>query len=80
MMPAGCRRRTADVDDEGQVGLHSRPRAAIRSSELRTAAEVHDDLDECVAVGQGVDGVHDLGRQGAEQGVEVVDRLSGALR
>ena len=74
----------ADVlDHEGKVGLDhlaiEKADLRIREASLGTAAEVHDDLDECVAVGQGVDRVHDLGRQRPEQGVEVVDRFTGAL-
>ena len=75
----------ADVlDDEGDVGLvdlaleerHLR----IREARLRPPAEVHDDLDEGGPVRQGMDGGDDLGRQGREQRVEVVDRFALAVR
>ena len=74
----------ADVlDDEGDVGLDDlaveEAHLRIREARLGPAAEVHDDLDQGVRSGQGVDGGDDLGRQGREQGVEVVDRFTGAL-
>ena len=71
------------VDDEGDVGLVDlaleQAHLRIREARLGPTAEVHDDLDEGGPIGQGVDGRHDLGRQGREQGVEVVDRFTGAL-
>ena len=71
------------LDDEGDVRLDDlaveQAHLRIREAGLRPAAEVHDDLDQGVAIRQGVDRGHDLGRQGSEQGVEVVDRFTGAL-
>ena len=42
---------------------------------LRATPEVHDDLDEGLTILERMDGVDDLGRQGREQRVEVVDRF-----
>ncbi len=47
---------------------------------LRSSTEVHDDLDQRLLVGQRMDGGDDLGREGREQGVEVVDRFPLAVR
>ena len=67
------------VDDVRDVGLGDlaleQRHLGIREARLRPAAEVHDDLDQRLAVGQRVDGVDDLRRQRREQRVEVVDRF-----
>ena len=51
----------------------------VGEAALRAAAEVHDDLDQRLAIGQGMHGVDDLRRQGREQRVEVVDRFPLAV-
>ena len=71
------------VDDERDVRFDDlaveQTHLRIREAGLRPAPEVHDDLDQGVAIRQLVDRRHDLGRQGREQGVEIVDRFTGAL-
>ena len=65
-----------DVVDVAVVDLAVEQRhLRVREARLRPAAEVHDDLDERRPIGQRVDGGDDLGREGREQGVEVVDRF-----
>ena len=44
----------------------------VREARLGPAAEVHDDLDECGAIGQRVNRGDDLGRQRRQQRVEIV--------
>ena len=51
---------------------------AVREAGLRPAAEVHHDLDEVAPLRQGMDRRDDLGRQGGEEDVEVVDQFAGA--
>ena len=51
-----------------------------RVARLRPAPEVEHDLDHRLAVGQGMDRRHDLGRQGRQEDVEVVHGLALALR
>jgi hypothetical protein len=52
---------------------------AIREPRLGPPAEVEDDLDDRLLIGQRVDRLDDLGRQRRQQGVEVVDRLTVAV-
>jgi hypothetical protein len=70
----------ADVlHDEGDVGVvdlaieehHLR----IGEAALRPAPEVHDDLDQRLAILERVHGIDDLGWERREQSVEVVDRF-----
>ena len=74
----------ADVlDDVGDVRLGDlaleEAHLRIREARLGPPAQVHDDLDERIAVRQGVDRGDDLRRQRREQGVEVVDRFALAI-
>ena len=74
----------ADVlDDERQVRLDDlaveQPDLLVRESRFGPPAQVHDDFDECGAIGQGVNGRNDLGRQRRQQRVEIVDRFPLAL-
>ena len=67
------------LDDERDVGVDDlaleQHHLGVRESALRAPTEVHHDLDERLALLERVDGVDDLGRQGREQRVEVVDRF-----
>ena len=68
----------ADVlDDERDVGLADlaieQHHLRIREPRLRPPAEVEHDLDERGPIRQRMHGVHDLGRQRAQQGIEIVD-------
>ena len=77
----------ADVLDDvrdvrlGDLAVEQRD-LGIRVARLGPPAEVHDDLDQLLPVGQGVDRRDDLRRQRGEQDVEVVGRLAalGELR
>ena len=71
------------LDDERQVRLDDLPleqaHLRIREAGLRSASEVHDDLDQGGTIREGVDGRHDLRRQRRQQGVKIVDQFTGAL-
>ena len=74
----------ADVlDDEGDVGVGDlaleEHHLRIGEAGLGPTTEVHDDLDQRLAILEPVHGLDDLGRDGCEQGVEVVDRLALAI-
>ena len=64
------------------ASLISRSRSvdlAVREARLRPAAEVQDDLDQRLLLGQRVDGVDDLRRQRRQERVEVVDRFASPV-
>ena len=69
----------ADVVDDvrdvmlGDLALEQRDLAA-RVARLGLAAEVQDDLDQGLSLGQGANGVHDLGRERLEQDLEIIGR------
>ena len=71
------------LDDVGDVGLVDlaveQHDLRIREARLRSTSQVHDYLDECGPVRQGVDGGHDLGRERREERVEVVDRFAAVV-
>ena len=68
------------VDDVGDVGLADLAIAegdlAVGEARLRPAAEIHDDLDDVLSIGQLTDGRDDLGWDRGEEDLEVVDRLA----
>ncbi len=68
------------IDDVGDVGLADlaleEGHLAVRKARLRPAAEVEHDLDQGGLVGQGMNGVDDLRRQGRQEQVEVVHRFT----
>ena len=61
--------------DIGDLAIEER-HLRVGEAGLRPTAKVHHDLDQRFAIRKRVDGGHDLGRQGREQGVEVVDRFA----
>ena len=81
----GCRRRSVPMWSTTwamSASSISRSRSvdlAVREARLRPAAEVEDDLDQRLLVGQRVDGVDDLRRQGGQERVEVVDRFAAPV-
>ena len=76
--------RSDVVDDVGDVTLADlaveQRDLAVRKAGLRPAAEVEDDLDQGLLLGQGVNGLDDLGGKRREQDVEVIDRFTAAIR
>ena len=52
---------------------------AVREARLGPPAQVEDDLDQRLLLGQRVDGVDDLLRQRGQQRVEVVDRFAAPV-
>jgi hypothetical protein len=69
-----------DVGDVGLVDLSLEQRhLAVGEARLRPAAQVEDDLDHVLLVGEGVDGGDDLRRQRRQERVEVVDRLAASV-
>jgi hypothetical protein len=52
---------------------------AVREAGFGLAAEVHHDLDQLRRVGQVPDRPNDVGRQGVEEQIKVVDRLAPAV-
>src|SRR6266540_3884389 len=72
------------VDHMGDVGLADlspeERHLTVRKPRLRPTAQVQDDLDELLLVGQLVDGRDHLLGQGREEQVQVVHRFSTVLR
>ena len=75
--------KVADVaDDVAQIlvgdllGVHHD--LVVQEAGLGRAAQVENDLKEVLAVGHLPDGAGDAGRQGAQQGVQVIGDAGGA--
>ena len=71
------------VDHEGDVGLGDlaiqQADLGIGEASLRATAEVEHDLDERLAIRQGMHGLDDLRRQRRQHRVEIVDRFALAF-
>ena len=71
------------LDDVGDVRLtdlaFEEGNLAVRETRLGAPAQVEDDLDQRLLLGQRVDGVDDLPRQGRQERVEVVDRFAAPV-
>ena len=69
-----------DVGDVGVVDLALEEfHLGIGEARLGSAPEIHDDLDQRGPIRQGVDGGDDLGREGREERVQVVDRFAALV-